>query len=39
MGYNNLATKMPKTSALGHYSRRQYLIKELRNHLSNMGLK
>ena len=37
-GYNNLATKMPKTSALGHYSRRQYLIKELRNHLSNMGL-
>ncbi len=37
-GYNNLATKMPKTSSLGHYSRRQYLIKELRNHLSNMGL-
>lgn len=37
-GYNNLATKMPKDSALGRYSRRQYLIKELRSHLRNMGL-
>lgn len=37
-GYNNLETKVPKGSGLGQYSKRQYLIKEIRNHLRSMGL-